>query len=368
MRAPRSNCADSLSYLDHLNAAFAAKRIPASGTFDLTQRCNLRCVHCYVQSPEQRAGKPARASAGGRALSTREVLCILDQAAKAGCLTMVLTGGEPLLRRDFATIYRHARECGMLVSVFTNGTLITPEVVAVLREYPPLSVEISLYGATPATYEAVTGVRGAYAACRRGIERLLRHGVRVALKTVVLTTNRHEFHAMEDLARTYGVKFRLDGGIVGRLDGDRSPIRYRIPAEELVALEFEDADRAAAWKRYYAGVKGSPASDRLYVCGAGLTSFHVNAVGRLMPCLMVPGVGYDLRRMRFATAWSRIVRRIDARKGGAGFVCSRCEKLAVCSYCPGFALLDQGRERARSDYLCALGQQRLQRLVTHSPR
>ena len=73
--------------------------MPVSGAFDLTYRCNLRCVHCYC------GHATAQSPAQGAELGTDEVLRLLAEAADAGCLQLVLSGGEPLLRRDFAQIY-----------------------------------------------------------------------------------------------------------------------------------------------------------------------------------------------------------------------------------------------------------------------
>jgi MoaA/NifB/PqqE/SkfB family radical SAM enzyme len=99
-----------------LQAQIKGRRIPLSGMFELTERCNLNCVHCYVNQPA--SSRVARA----RELTTDQVKRILDQAADAGCLFLTLTGGEPLLRPDFIEIYLHARKRGILASIFTNGT------------------------------------------------------------------------------------------------------------------------------------------------------------------------------------------------------------------------------------------------------
>ena len=71
------------------------KRLPVTGSFDLTSRCNLRCVHCYIQG-----------TYWGNELTCSEICGILDQVAEEGCLWLVLTGGEPLTRPDFLNIWR----------------------------------------------------------------------------------------------------------------------------------------------------------------------------------------------------------------------------------------------------------------------
>src|SRR5436190_1139417 len=86
--------------------------------WEITCRCNLRCVMCYTDCYNSPANIKDE-------LSTAEILRIMDEVALAGCLELVLTGGEPLARPDFFEIYGHAKTKGFLVTLFTNGTLIT---------------------------------------------------------------------------------------------------------------------------------------------------------------------------------------------------------------------------------------------------
>ena len=139
-------------FAERLNREILAKRIPLTGSIELTHRCNLRCVHCYCNLP---AGERKAMS---RELTTEEVLDIYDQIAEAGCLWLLITGGEPLLRKDFREALAGAKQRGFILTLFTNGTLITPETADFLTEWRPYSIEITLYGATRETYEKITGV------------------------------------------------------------------------------------------------------------------------------------------------------------------------------------------------------------------
>jgi len=91
-----------------IKTSIQGKRYPLSGMMELTDRCDLNCVHCYINQP---AGNQ---QARSKELSTEEIKGILKQAAEAGTLYMTLTGGEVLLRKDFPEIYSYARRLGML--------------------------------------------------------------------------------------------------------------------------------------------------------------------------------------------------------------------------------------------------------------
>jgi MoaA/NifB/PqqE/SkfB family radical SAM enzyme len=81
---------------------------------------------------------------------------IARQAVRMGAMWCLITGGEPLLRDDFPDIYMGLKRLGLLVAVFTNATLISAEHVALFKKYPPRDIEITVYGVTKNTYEAVT--------------------------------------------------------------------------------------------------------------------------------------------------------------------------------------------------------------------
>ena len=199
------NSLHSLSYgdfSDKLQARVRKERIPLNGSLEVTLRCNLRCEHCYLPF-SQRSG-----SSNGE-LSLAEIQRIFSEIADAGCLWLLLTGGEPFLRRDFLEIYDDAKRKGFIITIFTNGTLINQRIADHLAEWRPFEIEISLYGATQATYESVTGVPGSYARCRNGIDLLLERGLPLYLKSVLITLNEHELEQMQQLSKSLGVIFSL---------------------------------------------------------------------------------------------------------------------------------------------------------------
>ena len=190
----------------------AQQRIPFSGSIEITQRCNNQCVHCYnnlsVGDSKARAAE----------LTSYEYSQILDEIADAGCLWLLFTGGEIFIRRDFFEIYTYARKKGMLITLFTNGTLITPEIAERIAQEPPFAIEITIYGHTRETYEAVTRTSGSYNRCINGINLLRDHGLPLKLKTMALTTNKHEVRAMKQFVEEgLGLEFKFDAMINPRL-------------------------------------------------------------------------------------------------------------------------------------------------------
>lgn len=353
---PETRSSDK-EYLEQFRRKTVQMRLPVSGSLELTSRCNLKCVHCYLGT--QRGCLRDYSEE----MSTVRVLSMLDEITEAGCLRFLITGGEPLLRKDFTGIYSHARKNGLLVTVFTNGTLITEEIIEVFKDLPPHSVEISLYGASAATYEKITGVRGSFEKCINGIERLLNAGINLDIKTVLMSINKHEFYDMEKIAAEYGIRFRFDAAIFPGFDGDRSPLALRVKPDEAVERDFSDKGRLRLWNEYFQRTQGIPVSEALYNCGAGVTGFHIDSKGSLSQCLMTSGLKYDLAHESFSDAWNNITSAVRSKKAGADFACAKCKKRSLCGFCPALFVLENGSEYIHSEYLCALGESRYEKLT-----
>ncbi|MEW5736901.1 MAG: radical SAM protein [Thermodesulfobacteriota bacterium] len=344
-------------FLANLHRKVASLRVPLSGSLELTRRCNLRCVHCYHGSQADVARDASQE------LGREQWEAILEQAVREGCLFLLLTGGEPLLRKDFPDIYRRARELGIIVTVFTNATRVTDPVVSLFRELPPFAVEVSLYGAKAGTHDRITGVRGSFSKARKGMEKLLDAGVCVQMKTVVLSLNCDEISALEKMAEGMGVRFRLDAAVFPSLSGDPGPCAFRVHPEDAVKIEFANARRARQWADYHAKAACFKDGEKLYECGAGLGSFHVDFRGRLTPCLMVQSFNYDLGSGTFADGWKQLRNIRDVPAPGS-FVCNTCRTRPYCDCCPAFFALENGAETRPSEFLCRMGQARVREILS----
>jgi radical SAM protein with 4Fe4S-binding SPASM domain len=335
------------------------KRIPVNGSMELTFRCNLRCVHCYCNLPANDS------DAMEREMKTDEVLRILDQIAEAGCLWFLITGGEPLLRKDTLEILIHAKKKGLITTLFTNGTLMTPDFADRLAEWQPHSVEISLYGATQETYERITRVPGSFQRCMRGIELLLDRSVPLALKTVAITLNREEIFQIKAFAEERGLKFRFDPMLNARVDGSKTPCDFRLAPEEVVRLDLEDEQRSREWREFCGKFIAPVSSEYLFICGAGISGFHINPYGRMSACEMVRFQSYDLRQGSFRQGWEDVIHEVRKQKPRGQYPCLRCELISLCGQCPGWAWLESGDPERPVEYLCRVAHLRAK--AFHTP-
>ena len=327
-------------------ARAANGRIPVAATLELTRRCNLRCVHCYL------GDQAAQHRLRDRELGSAAVCAAISEWAEAGCLYLTITGGEPLLRPDFAEIYRHARDLGLVVTVFSNGTLVSDEIAETFREWPPRKVEISLYGASPETHDAVTGVPGSHARAWAGILRLQAAGVRVALKTVLMKRNRDELPEMERQAAGVGADFRHDAAIFPCLqDGSRAPLALRVSPEEAVQADMAAAERRVTWRAKIEKTAAHSAGERLYACAAGRSAFCADPFGGFAPCLLAENYRCESAGRAFRDVWNGELAAIGNRKRTRRDGSFAGDLRGACTHCPAFNRLETGAEELESDYM-----------------
>jgi radical SAM protein with 4Fe4S-binding SPASM domain len=335
-------------FSEHIHSRVFAEQIPSDGTIELTHRCNLKCIHCYCNLPAN--DRKVRE----KELTTKEVFRILDEIAEEGCLWLLLTGGEPLLREDFKEIYAYAKRKGMLITLFTNGTLISQEIADLLRDCPPFLVSITIYGATPKTYEKITRVSRSFSRCLRGINLLLERKIPLRLRTIAMRMNYAELRAMKSFSESCGLEFRFDSCIHPRLDGSLSPCNARLSPEEVVRLDLEDERRVSKFKKSYYEFEASSTTNFLYNCSAGVDTFSINPYGHLQICLMVTKPFFNLREGSFNHGWKKFIPEIRSLPKKRQSQCDSCRNRPLCARCPAWADLEAGNPEAPVEYLCKI--------------
>jgi len=150
--------------------------------WNITRRCNLKCVHCYAH---------AKDIPFDNELSTDQGKELIDDLAAFGSPVMLFSGGEPLVRKDLPQLAAYAVEKGMRAVISTNGTLITPKMARTLKEIGLSYVGISLDGMKEIN-DRFRGVSGAFRSALEGIKNSQDAGIKVGLRFTV-----NKFNVME---------------------------------------------------------------------------------------------------------------------------------------------------------------------------
>jgi len=328
----------------------AGERVPLQVSIEVTRRCPLECLHCYNNLPMDDMG------ARRRELTKEEHFRILDELVEMGCFWILFTGGEIFARKDFLEIYTYAKKKGFLITLFTNGTIMNEEIADYLAEWPPFAIEITLYGRTRETYEALTGIPGSYDRCLRGIRLLKERNLPLKLKTVATSINKHEVTSMRRFAEEeLGVDFKMDGQVNPRIDCSQSPLAVRLTPEEVVALDMS-SPKAVSEYRVLArrDLESGPASDvdTMYVCGGGMSGFAINAYGEVGICVISQQETFSVRESGLRQVWEGALLNLRTRKRTRLTKCSTCRIHSLCGMCPANGELENGDRESPVEFLC----------------
>ena len=336
----------------------AGRRAPLEVSIEVTRRCPLECLHCYNNLPM------GDSNARAQELTLEEHCKLLDELSAAGCLWLCYTGGEIFARKDFLNIYTEAKKRGFLITLFTNGTLITPKIADYLTEFRPFSIEITLYGATRETYEALTQVPGSYDRCMRGIRLLLERNLPLKLKTVPTKINKHEVYEMKRMAEEdFKVDFKFDSALNPRIDCSQSPIEVRLTPEDAVALDYFDPRRKSEYHQLLQRLLSEPVRplssvQGRYACGGGQSGCAIDPVGTMTICVISHQQGYNIREGSFQEGWDGPLREIRQQKRTRPSICDQCQIRSSCGMCAATAELENGDAESPVAFLCEVAHMR----------
>jgi 12,18-didecarboxysiroheme deacetylase len=178
---------DSSRLPSHL-LQFSADKKPVV-VWNVTRRCNLRCIHCYAHATE---------AADADELTTGQGKALLDDLAAFGVPVVLFSGGEPLVRKDLPELAAYAVAKGMRAVISTNGTLITPAMAHTLKDIGLSYVGISLDGMQEVN-DRFRAVPGAFRLALGGIRNCQAAGIKVGLRFTINRFNVQEIPHIFDL-------------------------------------------------------------------------------------------------------------------------------------------------------------------------
>ena len=127
-----------------------APYLPKWIAWEVTRRCNLRCIHCRCSSD---------LDAATGEFDTQGAYRLIDDICRVSKPVLVLSGGEPLLRDDIFDIARYGTAKGLRMCMATNGTLLSDAICEQMKESGICMLSLSLDGSTAATHDNFRAVR-----------------------------------------------------------------------------------------------------------------------------------------------------------------------------------------------------------------
>jgi radical SAM protein with 4Fe4S-binding SPASM domain len=315
--------------------------VPLSVHFDITYRCNERCIHCYLDHDDH--GE----------MTTVEITRVLAELADAGTFFLTFSGGEVLMRRDFFELLEYARHLMFNIRIKTNAVMIRQPEARRMLELGVDQIQVSIYSHRPEVHDAITKLPGSLRRSIEAIRFLKQQGLRVVVANVLMTANTRDQPGVQTLAHELGVRYTLDPTITPKMDGDRSVLSLRIPGVELDGI-FHNESLIGNVEEFRAPPP-LPDDDVMdgYPCSAGHTLAYISPYGDVFPCVQFPLPSGNLRRQKFIDIWRNSsalneVRSIQAKDLA---VCSQCSHVGTCTRCPGLAYME-GNMRGPSTADC----------------
>lgn len=317
--------------------------------WEITRRCNLKCVHCRSSSEMEAKEHPD--------FSTEEAFRILDDISSYAKPVIVLSGGEPLLRKDVFDIANYGTEKGIRMCLATNGTLVTDDICKRIKEIGIRIVSLSLDGSTEDVHDNFRNEKGAFKGTIRAAELFRKHGIEFIINSSFTKRNQEEIPKVYKLAKELGATAWYMFMIVPTGRGEKimneliSKEDYENILEWHYQMEKDEKDilvRPTCAPHYYRIVLQKSKEDGEKFerrtlkfstggskgCIAGQLICLINVDGDVLPCSYFPISAGNIRKQSFKDIWenSELFKDLRYFKKYRGR-CGSCEFVNVCGGC-----------------------------------
>jgi len=330
----------------------------------ITDKCNLRCTHCYQENYTDVQDMPLEELK----VIAKKLFKTLSKWGKKGDIS--ITGGEPFIRKDLLSFleYLDSSEEVSNLDILSNGTMLTDDIVKRLKLIRKLHrVQVSLDGASPKRHDEIRG-RGTFEKAINGIRILNRHGIDTKIMFTLQRCNMQDVPSLIDLAIREGVTGLtiervvpigsaedMKGSLLSPEEirdtfqyiSDRADVEYE-KGTQLRILKYRPLWINVNPHRAKTGVITAPHKELGAVCSIGLDGLCILPDATVLPCRRLPIPIGNLKRDSLEKIWftSDVLWQI-AHKRNLNGKCNSCELITRCSGCRAMAYAYTG------DYLAA---------------
>jgi heme b synthase len=317
--------------------------------WEITRRCNLKCIHCRSSSEIEVKGHPD--------FSTQEAFRIMDDIASYAKPVIVLSGGEPLLRNDVFEIAGYGTEKGLRMCLATNGTLVTDEICEKIKGSGVRIVSLSLDGSVETVHDNFRNQKGAFAGTIHAAQLFKKHDIEFIINSSFTKRNQEDIPNTYKLAKELGASAWYMFMIVptGRGEEIMNELISKEDYEEILEWHYQMEKgekgmlvRPTCAPHYYRVVlqkskeEGTKFERRTLKfstggakgCIAGQLIALINVDGDVLPCSYFPKSAGNIKVQSFKDIWehSELFKELRDFKRYKG-KCGSCEYLNVCGGC-----------------------------------
>ncbi len=310
----------------------------------LTERCNLRCRHCYQEREkirEMTVGEVKREIDG----ATRMFKAWEQEHGIAVSPSIHFTGGEPFLYKGLWEVIAYSREKGYRVAMMTNGCLITKNDAKKAFDLGISDIQVSLEG-PPDLHVSIRGP-GSFNAAAKGVDRLVAAGNRISANVTLSRINVDKSEETIEIAREmgfYGIGFSRMvpcGRGKALLDHFLTPQELKKAYQKIISLNsssFEVLSGDPLTGMLSETEAPSGCNLTLSGCSAGFSGVTVTSDGSVMPCRRIGLVAGNLKKKSLRAIWasSRLLWQLRKRESYSG-KCGQCVRWPSCRGCRAVA-------------------------------
>lgn len=323
-------------------------------TIEVTNRCNERCIHCYL--PDELKEK-------GSSMRLENLKALVDSFADMGGQTVTLTGGEALLFKDLSALLQHIQQRQLKVIVYSNLIALTDEILRELEGMDVDHIQTSLYAVHPEVHDRITGVKGSCERTLLNIERIARTCIPLKIACPVMKENRMDVIPLLNYAKRYMIPVELELNITARENQATDNLEHRLSMKEMETLlrELMAYDRVFTTNllqrhKYTYNEEFSLAEYLNYpVCTAGHYGLYVTSSGKVTTCPNLQGIEMGhIKRTSLKEIWteSQELRALRCATECSFQQCVNCEASDFCFRCFARNYTETGDYMQIPEYAC----------------
>lgn len=320
------------------------RQIPFTATIEITDNCNLKCVHCY------------RTQDSSNLWNVDNFEKTLQELKELGTLHIVLAGSEPMMHPDIVRIIEKIGQYGFVLTVQSNVTMLNNDILEALKKCSVKMIFASLYTDDAMIHENITGVKGSYNKTIEAIKKLTENGFIVRASVSIFDMNIDQVYAVNSLCNKLGIHAGYNFKIIPAIVSDK----------DTVSLNAFDEDRMYEYvtspelKLFEGAIKRSREKENIIperYCSTGIRSITITYDLKVVICNAFRKECGSLVDSSISEIWNESVElnRWRDKISKVNNKCASCDAFQYCEPCPAHHYTQTGNDESIDAVTCSYG-------------
>lgn len=318
---------------------------------EITQKCNERCVHCYIPHENKNS-----------IMSDKDFYAIVDMCGGIETILNVrITGGECMSHPSFKNYIRYVKDKGFALTLLTNLTLLDDETIYILKEGTLSQVQVSMFSVNPEIHDRITAVPGSLEKTMKNIEKLKAAGVPVSIATQAMEINKDSIERLYEYTIKHGFNLRCDWTIIAKENRNSENLSYRIRNlsnyKNICKSRLKHCDGYE--KELRKALSRDPKPETSHLCNAGTNGLYIDTNLKVHPCPGWDLIVGDLKSDSLSDIWNKSEKLQKVRDVVLKDFpkCAKCDIRNLCSICMAQADMEKVANDFKfemPEYVCSM--------------